>query len=160
MPTLALDPDYQIYLQRKFPDTPWQTLQVQVQEVLRYLYLASLTPTVVSLFVTRELDDIWHALILETLAYERLCAGLPSGMFIHHSSRDYPDASPPPDAAEALHAELVFYANYVHVFGGYQDDTIEYWPGVLRLMKAADLHDAVEVNQYLRAIAQPEETIS
>lgn len=160
MPTIALDQDYQTYLRRKFPATPAQTLDVQVQEVLKYLYLASLSPGTISLFVTRELDDIWHALILETLAYERLCASFPSSTFIHHSSRDYPDASPASHAAEALQTEMVFYANYVHVFDGYSDETISYWPGVQRLMQAAELHNADEVNQYLRAIAQTDELMS
>ncbi|MBJ7262439.1 MAG: hypothetical protein JHC61_01285 [Burkholderiaceae bacterium] len=156
MERIVLDEKYWIYLQRKFPDRPPAVLQSQTDEVLKYLYLVSLAPRAgLPLLVTGDLDDIWHHLIMETQAYARLCAALPSGKFLHHSSNDYPGEQTSESPEASIQWELLLYANYVHIFGPFTEQTVHHWPGTTRLMQAAKLSSLEGLNDYLVAIVQP-----
>lgn len=155
MKEIALDEKYRLYLLRKFPDRPDAILETQANEVLKYLYLVSMAPAPgLPLLLTTELDDIWHYMIIETKAYLNLCESLPSGAFIHHSSNDYPGEHVSIDPTIEIQRELLLYANYVHLFGGFKAETVDYWPGLVRVMQAVDLSDLESLNDYFVAIAQ------
>ncbi|GAA2635739.1 hypothetical protein [Streptomyces axinellae] len=66
-----------------------------VDEALRFVVTAATFPTA-TVRPSPLVDEGWHALILHTAVYARLCARL--GQFVHH----YPDA---PDADDAAHAD-------------------------------------------------------
>jgi hypothetical protein len=158
MVTMTLDEKYWLYLLRKLPNRPPAILEIQANEVLKYLYLVSLAPRPgIPILVTAELDDIWHYLILETRAYAQLCKSLPSGQFLNHTSNSYPSDRPPEEPEALIQFELLLYANYVYIFGGFTNDTVKYWPGVVRLMQAADLTNLESLNAYLVAIAHTED---
>src|SRR5262249_26775048 len=82
-----LEPGMEYYLRAKLPELPLEELHARIEETLRFLYLSS--ECVGDIPVTREIDDIWHLLILQTAEYETLCSRLPGGKFIHHSSNHF-----------------------------------------------------------------------
>lgn len=121
-----LEPGIEYYLRAKLPDVSLDELHARIEETLRFLYLSS--ECVGDIPVTREIDDMWHLLILQTAEYERLCKRLPGGKFIHHSSNHflaYFDEIPGRD--DSLRNEVRMHGLYVQNFGRFQADRVRYW---------------------------------
>jgi len=58
------------------------------QEMLKFLCIARFDKDVTP---SEQLDEMWHAMIIQTKGYEVLCSEL--GEFIHHSTTDRPQKS-------------------------------------------------------------------
>src|SRR4051812_36458757 len=82
-----LDPPMHHYLARKFPSLTDDELRVRIEEMLKFLFISHECTGAIP--VNKEIDDIWHACILQTHEYAELCKRLPAHSFIHHSSNDY-----------------------------------------------------------------------
>jgi len=138
------------YLSNKFPDWSTEELEIRLSETIKFLYIASVIKG--PLLVTEELDDIWHHMIMETGAYISLCKSLPGGQYIHHSSKDY-QSGLQEEVPEDLEKEVVSYANYVYSFDGFNENTIQYWPGAQSLMNASDCETVEDFNNFLKEIS-------
>ncbi|MFI0219385.1 glycine-rich domain-containing protein [Streptomyces lydicus] len=71
-----------------------------VEEALKFVVAAAKFPTT-SIRPSRLVDEGWHALILHTALYAKLCARL--GHFVHH----HPDGPDAPDHDPAAHLRTV-----------------------------------------------------
>jgi hypothetical protein len=124
--TDLLEPGMEYYLRAKLPDLSQPELDARIEETLRFLYLSS--ECVGDIPVTREIDDVWHLLILQTAEYERLCRRLPGGTFIHHCSKQFlayfGESGSPEDG---LRNEVRMLALYVRNFGPFDRARVRYW---------------------------------
>ena len=124
--TELLEPGMEHYLQAKLPDVSPEELDARVEETLRFLYLSS--ECAGDIPVTREIDDLWHLLILQTAEYERLCTRLPGGKFIHHCSNQFLAYFGEARRREdSLRNEVRMHALYVQNFGKFESDRVRYW---------------------------------
>ena len=71
------------YFQRKLPQLSQRDLQIQLEETLKFLFMAEECSGAIP--VSRELDEIWHYWILQKQEYMILCERLPAVHYIHHS---------------------------------------------------------------------------
>jgi len=88
--------------------------------------------------ISREVDEVWHLLILETRQYEELCQKLPNKKFIHHDSvtfKKYVDSKATIDRATDLKNRLSWFASYYVNFGPFTPESISCWPLGLEIMK-------------------------
>lgn len=121
-----LEPGIEFYLRAKLPDVCQEELDARIEETLRFLYLSSECKGDIP--VTREIDDLWHLLILQTAEYERLCRRLPGGQFIHHCSNQFLAYFGEGRSGEgSLRNEVRMHALYVQNFGKFDSDRIRYW---------------------------------
>lgn len=120
-----------------------ETLQ-QTEECLKYLYLTGFVPGAVP--ISREIDHIWHLLILETEYYFSLCQRLPKKQYIHHSSHSFPKATlahadvPQASADNEAARNLSWLLSYVKNFGDFTLNTVQYWPYATGIMKQLGLN--------------------
>ena len=121
-----LEPGMEYYLRAKLPDVSVEELNARVEETLRFLYLSS--ECAGDIPVTREIDDLWHLLILQTAEYERLCRRLPGGKFIHHCSNKFLAYFGEGRSRDgSLRNEVRMHALYVQNFGKFDCDRVRYW---------------------------------
>lgn len=159
-----LDEDCLTYLYAKNPhQSPTETRQ-QTEECLRYLYLSGFVHG--SVPISREVDHIWHLLILETKYYLALCQRLPGGYFRHHSSHDFPNKTrlaktrlvvPDPSlrqrsGSSEASRNLSWLLSYVANFGDFTLDTIRYWPYAIGILQQLNLN-ICDFNKKLRDLS-------
>lgn len=114
------------YFQRKFPQLSQRDLQIQLEETLKFLFMAEECTGAIP--VSREIDEIWHRWILQTQEYMSLCERLPAGHYIHHSSNDYEkyfDAEV--NERSNLLLDVKMLALYVANFGAFEEERISHW---------------------------------
>lgn len=114
------------YFQRKLPQLSQRELHIQLEETLKFLFIAEECSGAIP--VSRELDEIWHYWILQTQEYMNLCERLPAGHYIHHSSNDYEkyfDADV--NERSNLLLDIKMLALYAANFGAFEEDRINYW---------------------------------
>jgi hypothetical protein len=124
--TQLLDAAMLNYLRCKFPQLSADELAVQIEETLRFLFIAD--ECTGSIPVSREIDEIWHAWILQTQEYMALCERLPTGRYIHHSSNQYLryfDATV--GEGEDLSESVTMLALYVANFGPFEPQRAPHW---------------------------------
>lgn len=123
-------------LRHRLADRDPAELRIQTEECLKFLIIASETDP---LFIpmTREVDEVWHELILQTHFYAQLCRRLPGGRFIHHQSIELAEYAAG-DAQPDLLDELMFWLPaYVSRFGDFTPERARYWSVVQYL---GDIH--------------------
>ncbi|SES30576.1 hypothetical protein SAMN05216188_13188 [Lentzea xinjiangensis] len=113
-------------LGQRLPGRSPEDLRTQTEECLKFLIIASGSePMFIPL--TREVDEVWHELILQTHFYAELCRALPGGAFIHHQTLgigDYASGATNPDLLD----EYMFWIPaYVSRFGEYTEERARYW---------------------------------
>jgi hypothetical protein len=113
-------------LRRDFADRPAADLEVQVEECLRFLTIASETGACF-IPLSKEVDDIWHALVVQTRMYAQLCADLPGGTFIHHESLNLSDYTEMVGRAAAVREFVEWIPRYVGRFGDFTEERAKYW---------------------------------
>lgn len=113
-----------------------ETLQ-QAEECLRFLSLSFLSCG--SVPISQKIDDLWHLLILETEAYNSLCASLPGQRFIHHTSDDFHKPQLELSLSEKGRRHLEWLVNYARCFGSLQEHNIIYWPFALAIKEKLGL---------------------
>ena len=123
-------------------------LRVQTEECLKFLIIASEADP---LFIpmTREVDEVWHELILQTHFYAELCARLPGGRFIHHQSVELADYAAGPTKPNLLDELMFWLPEYVRRFGDFTPERARYWSVVQYLH---DIHGVslAEINSAAR----------
>ncbi|HEX6679907.1 MAG TPA: hypothetical protein VF063_04605 [Gaiellaceae bacterium] len=145
-----LSPQMECYFVRKMPDVSPAEVGVRIEEALKFLNIATYCHG--SIPVTKEIDNIWHLWILETREYEKLCASLPGGTFIHHSSNVYAECSG--DGAHAptndLEEDVAALGNYVLNYGPFEPERIRYWLLAAHLVDKCGL-TVSQLNDWLRS---------
>lgn len=122
------------YFGKKLPDLAPAELEARVEETLKFLAIARFCSGPIP--VTREIDDVWHYWILQTEEYQRLCAALPGGEFIHHSSNDYLEYADSEIAArDNVANDVKALADYVRNFGPFQESRVRYWAYASHLLR-------------------------
>ena len=114
------------YFRRKFADVPGEELERRIEETLRFLFISHECQG--SIPVSREIDDVWHAWILQTQEYAALCDKLPTGHYIHHSSNDYLSFfDPSVGEGDGLAGDVRMLALYVANFGPFEESRAGHW---------------------------------
>jgi len=114
------------YFQCKFADLPVDELQARIVETLKFLFLSHECTGAIP--VSRDIDDIWHAWILQTQEYATLCERLPARSFIHHSSNDYLRYfDPSVGEQDDLMQNVKMLALYVANFGPFEAGRTKHW---------------------------------
>jgi hypothetical protein len=86
--------------------------------------------------VSRDIDAIWHAWILQTREYSTLCERLPARSFIHHSSNDYLRYFDPSVGEQNdLMPDVKMLALYVANFGPFEASRTKHWLLASHLME-------------------------
>jgi hypothetical protein len=133
--TAFLPPAMKHYFDAKLAPLPSAEVDRRVEEALKYLNMTIHCPGEIP--VSKEIDDLWHYWILETKEYEQLCAKLPGGGFVHHSSTDYSayfNADVKTQKAD-LRRGVSILGSYVLNYGPLEPDRVKYWPLAERLME-------------------------
>jgi hypothetical protein len=122
-----LSPQMRCYFERKLEHVPPHEVGVRVEETLKFLNIAAYCRG--NIPVSQEIDDIWHLWILETREYQKLCASLQGGGFIHHSSNVYADCEGTGGGlpANELDQDVAVLGNYVLNYGQFEADRVRYW---------------------------------
>ncbi len=121
-----LDAPMQHYFRRKFQDLPSVELDLRIEETLRFLFISHECNG--SIPVSREIDEVWHAWILQTQEYVALCEKLPTSNYIHHCSNDYLSYfDPTVGESEDLALSVRMLALYVTNFGPFEAQRARYW---------------------------------
>lgn len=110
-----LDEPLRHYLDRQFDQVPATERALRIEETLRFLFIAHECRGPIP--VAREIDEVWHALILQTQEYVALCDRLPTGRYIHHSSNEYlrwfdPSIGGPNELADDVRMLALYVANF------------------------------------------------
>jgi hypothetical protein len=123
-----LTPQMQFYFERKLAPLPPEEVQVRIEEALKFLSMAHWCNGAIP--VSREIDDVWHYWILQTVQYEELCGKLPGGGFLHHTSNDYVLFDDPSAKEQKIgRREAVgVLASYVMNYGPFAEQRLKYWP--------------------------------
>jgi hypothetical protein len=107
-------------------DRPAAELDVQMEECLKFLTLAS-ERTTSFIPLVREVDEVWHAFIVQTRFYFDLCDRLPGHRYIHHgtfSLHEYTEGK----GRRAVVRELIDWVpTYVKRFGPFTEERARYW---------------------------------
>ena len=144
-----LTPEIGHYFKKKCPLQSEEVLYLRLSELLKYLSLAH--NTLIDVPVSHEIDDLWHFWILQTRQYQELMAKLPSGAFMHHSSKDYPKAVSFQEE-EVIEQQLSFLASYLENFGPFNEQTVVYWPMAQQL--CGSLGSLEALNEFLDSLSE------
>ncbi|MDG4825071.1 hypothetical protein O7635_24750 [Asanoa sp. WMMD1127] len=113
-------------LREEFSDRSPVALGVQVEECLRFLSIASeLGGCFIPL--SKEVDEIWHALVVQTRSYARLCESLPGGTFVHHESLKLSAYIEAVGRTAAVREFVAWIPRYVSRFGEFTEERAQYW---------------------------------
>lgn len=114
------------YFRRKFADVPDEELDRRIEETLRFLFISHECHG--SIPVSKAIDEVWHAWILQTQEYVALCDKLPTGRYIHHSSNDYLSFFDPlVGERDGLEDDVRMLALYVANFGPFDACRATHW---------------------------------
>jgi hypothetical protein len=121
-----LDPGMRRYFSYKFANVSDEELKARIEETLKFLFICHECTGPIP--VTKEIDEVWHAWILQTQEYMELCDRLPTGRFIHHSSNDYlSHFDPLVGQRDNLTEDVKMLALYVANFGPFEASRTKYW---------------------------------
>jgi hypothetical protein len=116
-----------------------------IDECLKFLWICSSINKKAFVPVSQDVDNVWHAFILQTRLYPGLCSILPGKDFIHHQSGsfyDYMSAT----SGQLMAEELVLWLTEYHrMFGDFTAESAQHWVIVNFLMQGEGLSLA-EVN--------------
>jgi len=109
-----------------FEDRSRDEVQRQIDECLKFLYIVS-TNKGRFIPLTREVDEVWHEMIVQTKFYMELCESLPGGCYIHHQSIGFSDYGERIGKREAVSQFLDWIPDYLENFGEFTSDTAKDW---------------------------------
>lgn len=109
-----------------FEDRSRDEVQRQIDECLKFLYIVS-TSKGRFIPLTREVDEVWHEMIVQTQFYMDLCESLPGGRYIHHQSIGFSDYGERIGKREAVSQFLDWIPDYLENFGEFTSDTAKDW---------------------------------
>ena len=145
--TLTVPEDMHAVLMRRVPGVAASQLQLRVAEFLKFLQLAACM-NARHLPISAEIDEVWHAFILETRVYAALCEQ--AGGFVHHTAKE---ADPGSTTLRQLDDDLAFVVAYLEHFGEFPKAALPLWPALNRL--SAHLGVSIdELGHFARALGQ------
>lgn len=124
-----IDDKVRAHLAAKFKNYQRDELLACIKELLKYLYLSSKYPILSQKFipVSQEVDNFWHALILQTRSYQKLCNKLPGQRMLHHESLTFNDYQSGVQRKDLVDEVLRWLVLYVRNFGDMREDRVKYW---------------------------------
>ena len=127
--TGLIDSETKKIVMAKFPELSSDELELRILEALKFLFLASKYPRLRGTFipVTKEIDEIWHSMILETKYYESLCKKLPGGCFIHHATLPFDSYEGKDNPCDFVDEVVEWFSLYIKEFGSMQTHQQPYW---------------------------------
>jgi hypothetical protein len=145
-----LRPQMLFYFECKLAPLLSDEVLARIEEALKFLNMACHCNGDIP--VSKEIDDVWHLWILETVEYDRLCAKLSGGVFLHHSSNDYALFTDPGAKSRKIDrtAGIAILASYVMNYGPFAADRLRYWPLADRLVASLG-GDLVRFNALLQS---------
>jgi hypothetical protein len=129
-----LSPQMKSYFERKLAPLSPEEVQIRIEEALKFLNMAFWCNGDIP--VSKEIDDVWHYWILQTIQYEELCAKLPGSVFLHHTSNDYALYEEPFAKGRKIgrREAVAALASYVMNYGPFTEDRVKYWPFATHMM--------------------------
>ncbi|WP_152442572.1 hypothetical protein [Nocardiopsis kunsanensis] len=127
------------HLEGRFAERKGDVLSVQIEECMRFLYLASKNGGSKFMPLTQESDDVWHELILQTVFYAELCDRLPGNKFLHHTSLAFKDYAGEIGVEKSIGELLSWIPDYVQTFGRFTEESARCWSFCLYLMNEMGL---------------------
>jgi hypothetical protein len=126
----AFVPEWMVrHLKARFQGIEAEALSLRIEEFVKFLILSTKIGGG-KLPVSQDIDELWHAYIIETQEYASLCERI--GAFIHHTSLDNPADALDPSVVRDFH--LLFIVGYVANFGPFSSDVLPLWPVVAEFM--------------------------
>lgn len=114
------------YFKCKFSSLPDDELEMRIEETLRFLFISHECSGAIP--VSKDIDEVWHAWILQTQEYVQLCEQLPTRRYIHHSSNDYLSFFDPLVGERGeLEQDVRMLALYVANFGPLDERRATHW---------------------------------
>ncbi|MFP8945184.1 hypothetical protein ACLIYM_27610 [Streptomyces fenghuangensis] len=113
-------------LRARCPERSHAEIDAPLGECLKFLYIVS-AEEATFLPLTKEVDEIWHELILQTAFYQKLCAALPGGRFLHHHPAPLGEYADRVGRRESVRRLLQWIPWYVAYFGGFSEETARHW---------------------------------
>lgn len=101
----------------KFSERGPQRVSIALEEVIRFLQLSAASPSPIFFPGDKLMDDLWHALIVETAEYRELCDKLRPGCFIDHSGILFDDYLLRKTVPEIHEEQMSWLVSYVSNFG-------------------------------------------
>ncbi len=113
-----------------------QEMYLLLRELIRYLYLVSVSNHQLFFPGCKKMDAIWHALILETEKYQKFCDRIAKGKFFHHSGILYVDYISQQSRLECHGERLNWMTSYIFNFGAMEPESLEVLPRASELMQS------------------------
>lgn len=155
-----LDAPMSHYFRRKFADLSDDELECRIEETLRFLFISHECSGAIP--VSKDIDEIWHAWILQTQEYMALCERLPTGRYIHHSANDYLSFFDPlVGERDGLQEDVKMLGLYVANFGPFDERRAMHWLLARHLLQICGW-SVSELNRWLlepSAVAEPRPTL-
>lgn len=109
-------------IHRKFKEEPLK-LSTALRETVRFLYLAAHSPRTLFFPGDKLMDDLWHALVVETMDYQDLCKRLRPGSFVHHSGVPFLEYASERTDEEVHEEQCSWLASYISNFGSIEEES-------------------------------------
>lgn len=136
------------HLKAEFQGIGAEALSLRIEEFVKFLILSTKIGRG-KLPVSQEIDDLWHAYIIETQEYASLCERI--GAFIHHTSLD--NTADDLDSTALRDFHLLFIVGYVANFGPFSSDVLPLWPVVTEFMVYLSF-DLEGLNQFVLELSR------
>ncbi len=114
------------YLRKKLASWDEAYFELHLNEFLKFMYLRSLYGRGF-IPVVKDVDEIWHLFILQTVEYEKFCFALPGKHFIHHNSIAFADYHEQEGREAVVRRFLDWIPKYVHHFGDFTEKVANCW---------------------------------
>lgn len=125
------------HLRKKFSSLSEEIFEVRVAECLKFLYLRAISGRGF-IPLSGEVDEIWHAFILQTKEYADFCEALPGSQFIHHNSISIEDYTEEVSRETSVTRLVEWIPAYTKAFGPFTEKAASYWMVVQLLINEFD----------------------
>lgn len=132
------------HLKKTFSTLTKEEFDVRTAECLKFLYLRSVSGRGF-IPLSSEVDEIWHAFILQTQSYADFCQALPSQTFIHHNSISIEDYTKQVSRERSVERLLEWIPAYIKHFGQFTEKAASYWM-IIQLLKKEFNYSLDEIN--------------
>lgn len=140
-------------LSGKFPQYTEVELALGLEELIKFLILSAYNPSSTFFPGNRFVDDLWHALILETASYRKLCDRIKPGCFVDHTGITFDEYLKEKSNEEVNAEQLSWLASYKHNFGPISSEVIQFLPLVSSMMEKTGA-SIVELNKLADSVLE------
>jgi hypothetical protein len=133
------------HLEKTFSALEYEEFKSRTNECLKFLYLRSCSGRGF-IPLSGEVDDIWHAFILQTKEYADFCHALPGKTFIHHNSISIEDYTEEVTKEVSVQRLLEWIPAYIEHFGPFTENAAKYWM-IIQLLQNEFDYNLDEINQ-------------